>query len=374
MSFEPTKGSLPRRDFFLLPLISFLTVLLLTAAAEFISRKVWPEKMSDECLVIDPVLGNRYKPYCSVMRKNAEGPWVRYQFNECGYRGTAPCGPKPQGTLRIVLLGSSAAFGLEVPYEQHFANRAAPELAEILGRPVEFQNMAGVGRDWSKNEMVLDEALALKPDAIFYVVMPFDLIRMDRLESEQTSGTGPANAAVMKVGAWVRVRHLISSSRLAYMAQHFLLADESFLLRAVQNYSDPLDVSRQPTPPLAEKRFILFQMIIGKLAVRARAAGVPCFLIAIPNRAETAMIRSNVQLPHMNAYIFPRRMQEIAQKSGVAYIDLLPYLKDAPHAADLYYRVDGHPTGSFHELLSRALADYFRRTGSLSEPIQIAGN
>jgi hypothetical protein len=338
MTFEPTKGSLPRKDLLLLPLISLLTVLLMIGAAEFTTRKIWPEKMRDDCFSVDPVLGNRFAPNCSTMRKNAEGPWIRYEYNECGYRGTTSCGPKPQGTLRIVLMGSSAAFGLDVPYDQHIAVRAAPGLAEVLGHPVEFQNLGGVGRDWSKNEMVLDEVLSLKPDAIFYFVMPFDLIRMDRLESELPQD-----------------------------------ADESFLLRAVQNYGDPLDVSRQPTPPLGEKRFALLDMIVGKLADRAREAHVPCFMIAVPNRAEVVMIRSNAQIPHMDPYIFPQQMQATAQRHGVAYIDLLPYLKNAPNAADLYYRVDGHPTGTFHELLTRILVDYFREWGSLSAPARSSG-
>jgi hypothetical protein len=373
MTFEPTKGSLPRKDLLLLPLISLLTVLLMIGAAEFTTRKIWPEKMRDDCFSVDPVLGNRFAPNCSTMRKNAEGPWIRYEYNECGYRGTTSCGPKPQGTLRIVLMGSSAAFGLDVPYDQHIAVRAAPGLAEVLGHPIEFQNLGGVGRDWSKNEMVLDEVLSLKPDAIFYFVMPFDLIRMDRLESELPQDAGPVSSVKLNVGTWVKVRHLLANSRVVYMIQHFLLADESFLLRAVQNYGDPLDVSRQPTPPLGEKRFALLDMIVGKLADRAREAHVPCFMIAVPNRAEVVMIRSNAQIPHMDPYIFPQQMQATAQRHGVAYIDLLPYLKNAPNAADLYYRVDGHPTGTFHELLTRILVDYFREWGSLSAPARSSG-
>jgi len=347
----------------------------MTGVAELISRKIWPEKMRDECFRVDPILGNRFTPHCSSMRKNAEGPWIRYEYNECGYRGTVSCGPKPQGTLRIVLMGTSAAFGLEVPYDQHLAIRAAPQLAEVLGHPVEFQNLGGVGRDWSKNEMVLNEMLSLKPDAIFYVVMPFDVARMDALESEQPQGASQVSSAKLNVGAWTKVRHLLANSRVVYMGQHFLLADQSFLLHAVQNYGDPLDVSRQPTPPSGEKRFALLDMIVGKLADRAREAHVPCFMIAIPNRVETAMIRSNAQIPHMNPYIFPQRMQAIAQTHGMAYIDLLAYLRNAPNATDLYYRVDGHPTGSFHELLTRVLVDYFREWGSLSAPISdVSGN
>jgi hypothetical protein len=265
-------------------------------------------------------------------------------------------------------MGSSAAFGLDVPYDQHFAIRAAPQLAEVFGHPVEFQNLGGIGRDWSKNEMTLDEMLSLNPDAVFFVVMPFDLARMDRLESELPPGSGPVSSVNLKVGTWTKVRHLLANSRFIYMVQHFLLADESFLLRAVQNYGDPLDVSRQPTPPLAEKRFALLDTLVGKMVDRARAAHVPCFMIAIPNRVETAMIRSNAQIPHMDPYIFPLRMQAIAQKHGMGYIDLLPGLKNAPNAEELYYRVDGHPTGSFHELLTHILVEYFRKSDSLSVP------
>jgi hypothetical protein len=65
-------------------------------------------------------------------------------------------------------------------------------------------------------------------------------------------------------------------------------------------------------------------------------------------------------------------MQAIALKHGMAYIDLLSDLKNAPNAADLYYRVDGHPTGSFHELLTRVLVNYFKKWGSLSAPLSEA--
>jgi hypothetical protein len=304
--------------------------------------------------------------------KNAEGPWVRYDFNECGYRGTVHCGPKPADTLRIVLSGSSAAFGLEVPYDEHFATRAAPELTRILGHRVEFQNMGSVGRDWSRNEMVLDEIMSLKPDAVFYFVMPFDLARMDRLDILHDPNAAPATAEAMEVGAWTKVRHALANSRLVYMVQHFLLADESFLLRAVQNYGDPLDVSRVPTPPQTEKRLELLELLVGKLEDRARSRNVPCFMIAIPNRVETALIRSNAQVPHMDPYVFPRRMEAIARRHGVGYIDLLPYLKSAPDATDLYYRVDGHPTGNFHKLLTEALIDYFGKRGALIETVQTA--
>ena len=86
---------LPRRDIVLLPLISMLTLLCMLAGAEVITRIVWPEQIVNSCQVPDPSLGFRYRPNCSSTMKSAEGPWYTNDYNECGYRSAASCGPVP---------------------------------------------------------------------------------------------------------------------------------------------------------------------------------------------------------------------------------------------------------------------------------------
>src|SRR5207248_9371256 len=81
------------------------------------------------------------RPNCSMREKNAEGEWVEYRFNECGYRSAASCRTKPAGTIRIALMGSSVSEGLFVHYEEMFATTAGEALSRIAGRPVEFQNL-----------------------------------------------------------------------------------------------------------------------------------------------------------------------------------------------------------------------------------------
>jgi len=185
MTTEQPSAGIPRRDFLILPLISLLTVVLMTGMAEILSRQIWVEKMFNDCLYKDPILGLRSRANCSTQLKNIEGPWIRYEVNACGYRGTTPCGPKPTGTLRVVIMGNSVAFGLDVPYDQYFASLSASDLSKIWRHPVEFQNMGGVGPEWSKNDVVLNEMISLKPDAVFYLVVPFDLVRMDFIASAQ---------------------------------------------------------------------------------------------------------------------------------------------------------------------------------------------
>jgi hypothetical protein len=296
--------------------------------------------------------------------KNIEGPFVRYQMNDCGYRGTASCGPKPAGTLRVVIMGTSAAFGLHVPYDELFVNRAAPELSRIWHHPVEFQNLGDAGPDWSKSHLLLDEMRSLRPDAVFFVVVPFDLNRMDYLQSVRGSKDAALPARKMTGWTWTDVRLALRESRFFYMAQHFLLRDENFFLRAFENYADPFDISRKPASPMVLQRLARMDMMVGKLADYSHAAGIPCYMLALPNRVESALISRNVEMPGMDAYVFPERMKEIAQRHGMGYIDMVPELRKTPNAEKLFYPVDGHPNGDAHALMARAVLAYFRQRGS----------
>jgi len=349
---------LGRRDLIILPLISLLTILLLTCVAELLARQIWPAKLRDDCEYHTKLLGDRHKANCTMVMKNIEGPWVRYQTNECGYRGTASCGPKPPGTLRVAIMGTSIAYGLYVPYDQYFANVAAPELAKIWHHPVEFQNLGDVGPGWAKSDIVLNEMLALKPDAVIYMAMPFDLNRMDSVSSPPKDLVARA-VEQEKSLTWTDLRVAAKESRVLIVAQHFMLRDENFFLRAFEDYADPLDVSRVPTPPQVEQRFDRIDKMIGRLADRDRAAGVSSYMIALPNRVESALISKDIKLPNMDAYVFPARMGEIAKKHGMGYIDIVPELKKTPNAELLFYAVDGHPASGAHALMARAVVNYF---------------
>jgi hypothetical protein len=152
-----------------------------------------------------------------------------------------------------------------------------------------------------------------------------------------------------------------------FLAQHFLLQNGDFLVRTFQNFASPLDVSRQPTPPLVEDRIERLDKQVGKLADRAHTAGIPCFMLALPNNVQAALISRNLQVPGMDALTFVRRMRRIADQHGMAYIDVVPEIQKTPTAEHLYYPVDGHPTGAAHAMLAKVVADYFRNANGLAD-------
>jgi hypothetical protein len=70
-SSVPASVSLPKRDYFLLPLVSLATVLLVFEVSEILTREIWAEHKAGSCTVVDPIAGDNFKPNCTIRTKNA---------------------------------------------------------------------------------------------------------------------------------------------------------------------------------------------------------------------------------------------------------------------------------------------------------------
>ncbi len=107
--------------------------------------------------------------------KNVEGSWTTNYYNECGYRSPTSCGPKPAGSVRIAILGSSVSEGVYVPYEKTFPARVAAELQRQCNKTIDIQNLGVPNTSPIYVYRRLGEVLALKPDIVIFVVTPFDM-------------------------------------------------------------------------------------------------------------------------------------------------------------------------------------------------------
>ncbi len=72
---------LPRRDWFILPLLSLLSLGLVLGLSEAGARIVWPEHLEDRCAVPDPILGLHFQPNCTAEVKSPETPWLDNTYN-----------------------------------------------------------------------------------------------------------------------------------------------------------------------------------------------------------------------------------------------------------------------------------------------------
>src|ERR1039458_5599348 len=127
------EARLPRWDWFLLPMISLLTMALLAGSTELIARGMftYTKTEAEDCMVLnDPSTGTRGIPGCEVWEKKGENQPVEYRFNRSGYRAEENFGPKSPGTYRIVMVGSSYAFGMRVEMREALAALLPAELSQ----------------------------------------------------------------------------------------------------------------------------------------------------------------------------------------------------------------------------------------------------
>jgi len=360
-SSDPPPAALPRRDYYLLPLISLSTVLLIFGVSEFLTRVIWAEQKTASCTIIDPIAGDHFKPNCTVRTKNAEGPWTTYQYNECGYRSVTSCGPKPPGSIRIAILGSSVSQALYVPYEQTYFARTSAELSRSCHRPVDVQNLGVPGSSPIYAYRRVQEALALQPDVVLYLLAPFDLEqRIDPRElaarNDPARKDTPAKRAVhLTLSPMKRLEGTLVESRTVLVAQHFLFQNRDTFLRMYMLYGDKADFLRQPFTPAWQQRFADLDLIIGDMADRLRAVGVPLVVIPVPSRAQAALL-SSPQLPaNIDPFAFGHQIESIAAKHGADSVDLMQPFSKIPNSQNLFYVVDGHVTPEGQKVIAQIL-------------------
>jgi hypothetical protein len=350
---------LPKRDYFLLPLLSFLTVLLMFGVSEILTRLIWVQHNNHVCVIEDPVAGDQFKPNCTERAKLAEGPWVTYSYNNCGYRSVTPCGPKPAGTIRIAITGSSMSQALHVPYQDTFFDRASRELTSRCGRPVDVQNLGVPGLSPIYAYRRIPEALSLQPDVVLYLVTPFDLEQKilpgELAERDNPTRISPTPAAKLAANPLRDFEHLLIQSRTILVAQHFIFQNRETFIRVFMVYGDRADFLRQPLTPAWQQRFADFDVIVDSVAEKLRAAGVPLIIIPVPSRVEAALLSSPQLPPRVDPYAFGREVEAIASKHGADYLDLMKPISGIPNAENLYYIVDGHVTADGHDVIAEEL-------------------
>jgi len=365
---ENSEAKLPRRDWILLPMLSLLTVAVCLIAAEVTAKHFFASEERDTCLSDSSRPDSEHRPNCSTRMKTAEGPWVTNQYNQCGYRTKESCGPKPPGTTRIVLMGSSGSEGLYVEYQQTIAARTASELTRILGRPVEVQNLGRASCFPVCVFREIDQALALKPDILIMTIDPFDIEHVDAAQvSSRHMPVQPqqAPAAVaQKSSLMARVHSSIKSSVSMIAVEHFAFQNTSTYSRLYLHYGDHADYLRTGFSPAWEKRFDDFEIVLAEMADKSKTANVPFVLVATPSLTEASLSKEKSPPAGVDPYAFNARLQQISSRHGVQFVDTLGAFKSGPGANELFYVSEGHMNGEGQGLVSRALVEQLTKEQS----------
>jgi hypothetical protein len=356
-----TPGRLPRYDFFLIPLLVLLTLAVMAIVGEVASRAMFVESGAETCGGVGAAGVAVMRPNCTSYRKAAEGPETVNAYNDCGYRTPQPCGSRPAGSIRVALMGASTAQGMKVPYPATFAARLTEALSRACRRPVEFQNMGVPGASLLDVYRRLDEALALHPDLIMLAMTPYelkaaispaDLAHRDAPAAAADPDPPPAQKSLV-----ARLSDAAYDSRILVVAQHVLFQDRATFAKLFLLHGEDADYLRVPYGPGWEQRLRDFDVLLGDMARRSAAAGVPMLLALGPQRIQAALLDRGVRPDGVDPFAIGRRLATIAAAHGVLFQDTLESFATVPDPDALFYAVDGHMDADGHAVFARSVLD-----------------
>lgn len=334
----------------LLPLIVLLTLLATVVPAEFLARRFYPEQQVDHCAPSAAGLSFHAKPNCSALTKTPEGPWALMRYNGCGFRTAEACGPKPPGTLRVAMLGSSTSAGFLTPYDDTMAVRAARDLTRRCRRAVEFQNLSAVGNRGARLVASAKAALRLSPDAIVLTVSETDL----QLLRDAPVGTGKPEPAAPP-NLLRRARDVVAGSRLLYLESFLLLRNDDTYVPLFLRSGSNGDFMRAPLSDRWRFSLAILDRDVRSIAMAARRARVPLLLLFVPQRAEAAIASATRFHRLADPFLLPHALADIARRNGIGFADGLDFLpKEAP-SDRFFYAVNGHPNAQGHAVFANAI-------------------
>ncbi len=376
---------LPRRDWVLIPLLVVLTIAVIACAVEGLARILLPESTTKvfPCLVLnDPSTGVRAIPNTECAEQKAETELVHYKFNSCGHRAGMECGPKPAGTYRIVLIGSSSNYGMWVPRDESFAALLPEELSRRTGLRIELYNEA---MEWVFPRIIdlrFKEVLAEQPDMILWPLSNHDIesvdfVVPDAAPVEKNPGaTGPMSAIQSKfLPEFIRVGidHVKKSlfdlvgfkpgsiygfkPRSIYLIRHLLFTSQSQYVKQFLMQRQASDFLRSEPDADFKQHLAEFSGYFADMKRRAEAIGAIMVVTTLPARAQAAMISMNEWPEGYDPYRLGEEIRSIVVSNGGTYVDILHAYRNIPDPEQGYFPVDGHPNVDGHALISHLLAD-----------------
>jgi hypothetical protein len=376
-----------RRDWVLLPAISLLTICLMAASAELLSRWFYPVMQVgfQSCFVTnDPTGDAAVKPNGVCWEQTAESTLkAEYRFNSRGHRAGTELNPKPPGTYRIVLIGSSITQGLFVPREKTFAALLPEELSRETGRKIEVYNEATGGKfrggpyPTQNSAQHFDQVLAAQPDLILWVITPTDIMNAETKENADSPDTGPlredprsTTGSAKPRSFWNKITASIAQgtfderlksrweeTRTSIVLKHLLIASESqdeYIRSYLRNGDDANFLKTEPDAKWQmELRY--FDAELAEIAGLARNAGVPLVAVFVPNRPLAAMLSKGDWPVGYDPFKLEDEVRDNIVNHGGRFIDILGDYRRIPSPERNYFPVDGHPDADGQAIISRFL-------------------
>lgn len=373
------KVKLPNKDWVMVPLIAVGTALVVALASESVAADFYSRsgESMQSCLDYShKKTGIQGIPNCVTTGKDFETPVVQYKFDACGFRSDIPCGHFSPGTYRIVMIGSSIAFGGGAQQQDTMAYQIPKDIQQQTNRRVELHNESMMQEFPQFAEIRLRQALKNPPDMILWIVSAYDA--SVATESPDVMFEVNAGAKTKTRIAWWEdyLKQLFKNNSLLSIAetmnnhlvtrfqntaagvalQHYVDRGSERYVKAYLNRPDSESGYLKPSPsPAWKANYAAFDRYISEMAKLSRDANVKLVITLVPTRAQAAMLSAGVWPEGYDPYELDHSVRSMATLHGVQFIDIFPGLTHVPDMQNNYY-LNGHPDNQGHVILARLIA------------------
>ena len=296
---------------------------------------------------------------------------VSVSFNSVGMRDREHTVKKPEGVFRVLVLGDSFMEAHQVPFEASFPSLVERELDQRAVRPVEVVNasVSGWGTD-HELKYLTRYGMQWKPDLIL-VAMTLHNDISDNLRQEfHTIRNGALVEQALADKTLLRYELLQLKAFLATKSHAYQLLLRVRKAREVDNAASQLrshvvELFRSPADEQISKGLELTALLLERMQALASSEHGRVVVVLLPLEVQISderfaeFARSARGSPAGLEIDRPQRVtKQIANRLGVAVIDLLPGFRDwtARRGSALYLESDGHWNERGHKLAAGIVA------------------
>ncbi|MCA8941078.1 MAG: hypothetical protein KDB80_00845, partial [Planctomycetes bacterium] len=286
-----------------------------------------------------------------TMRRNFDGHALGayLKTNSLGFRGPEWAPRKPDGSLRVALVGDSHAFGFGVEFDEGVGQRLAAELTARTDRPCEVLNVSLPGFNTHQELAALrGYALPRAPDLVVVLICENDHDPQQWCDEEGwlhlPNSNAPGGSVRAATHRLVTEKSLLRHSRLAMYLK--LMWRRATLGREMRERAEPAQNWMQPVsdaevvPRLAET---VFAPLVAMVEA-CRERGVPIVVVSLAGFPD-----------------YRRMMRAVHERLDVPTLELMTLYPDASSWSELSAKHglgwDDHLDAASHAMWARAIAD-----------------
>lgn len=338
---------------------------------------------------MDPILGVGHIPGARSQRESEGRPWI--EINSDGWRGPEVSLAKPEGTLRIALLGDSYIEAFEVPFQETAGEVVERRLAALRGTPVEVLNFGHGGYGTTQELLTLQhEVWKYSPDLVLLAVTTGNdisdnyrpLKRVDYVPYHVFQGEELVLDTSFRQSKGYR-RRALWTRKLLPVVRHSRVAQLVNRVRHVRRKGERREqntggasgtevgmrdeVHLPPSAPEWREAWRVTEGVLRLMRDECRRKQTPFAIVTLTRGIQVAPERERKEqflreLGVKDLYYPERRLAEFGRREGIPVLNLAPTMARQAEERRVYFHADrgrpgiGHWSKAGHEAAGELIA------------------